>query len=98
MFENIKILWYGWMAIGFGVGVYLHCAIVRHATHWLIIKLLQGFIWLLQRTDDYYQAPKVAKSKSATTTKDYSKQGLEVEPAELEKWLSKNPELSIQNR
>ncbi len=101
MFEGIKIMWYGWMLIGFGAGVYLHFSYARHALHWLIIKFLQVCIWLLHRTDPLYREPKKITPKSdkvvAPPARDYSKNGLEVSDAELAKYLQ-NPEVSVAKR
>jgi len=101
MFDNIKILWYGWMAIGFGIGIYLHFSYARHALHWLIIQILRAFIWLLHHTDPLYREPKKITPKPdkavAPPTRDYSKNGVEVSDTELAKYLQ-NPEVSVAKR
>ena len=102
MFEGIKITWYGWMAIGFLTGVYLHFSYARHAIHWLLIQVLRGVIWLLHKTDPLYREPKRITPKPDKTTtispiKDYKKQGLEVTPDELMEYL-KNPDISVIKR
>lgn len=95
MFEGIKITWYGWMTLGSGIGVYIHCHLVRHWLHLLATKVLRGFIWMLQKTDSYYQEPEVKtpKQKYIPSTKGYR-----MSAEELEEWLEKNPELSVTKR
>jgi hypothetical protein len=101
MLEGIKITWYGWMLIGFGVGVYLHFSYARHAIHWLIIQVLRGVIWLLHKTDPLYREPKKITPKPdkavAPPARDYSKNGVEVSDAELAQYL-KNPAVSVAKR
>ncbi len=103
MHEGIKITWYGYIAIGFGAGVYLHCHLIRHWLHLLAIAILRGFIWMLQRTDIYHKEPRdkpiVSKPKTSQTIpiKGERKDGIEISEGELERWLD-NPEVSVVER
>lgn len=100
MFEGIEITWYGYVIAGFCLGAYIHSHRTRHIIHWLIIKVLRGFIWMLQRADYYYKEPKTRKSKPASVPPVFAdkKDGIEVGDEELKKWLAKNPELSVVER
>lgn len=98
IFKHIP--WYFYVLSGFVIGVYLHCHLIRHWLHTLIIKLLQGIIWLFQRTDFYYKPPKPGKPKPkvAVPPDNEIREGIEVETAELKRWLDKNPDLFLSNR
>jgi len=94
MFDNIKILWYGWVAIGFAAGVYLHFSYARHAIHWLIIQILRGFIWMLHRTDPLYREPKTMIKPDKTTPTITRKPSPDNSEKQLADLLS-NPDISI---
>lgn len=94
------IQWWHYIIAGFCLGLYIHNHRTRHWLHWLAIKALRGFIWILQRTDYYYKEPKMPRGKQAKQPPAYGekKDGVEVEPDELDKWLKKNPEISVSER
>ncbi len=96
IFYDIDILWYHYIIAGFLVGAYLHSNYFHHAIHWSIIKILQGFVWLLVKTDPLYQKPK--KVKPASIMPPHKKTDLEVGEDELKQWLSNNPDLSVESR
>ena len=84
--------WYAYLIIGFCIGVYIHCHHIRHWLHTLVIKILRGIIWLLQRGDPLYKKPEnipppVIKSKRRDKN--------EVSPEDLQQWLEDNPDLSV---
>jgi len=96
IFDNIDIAWWHYIIAGFCLGCYIHSHLIRHCLHWLVIRVLRGFIWMLQRTDHHYKAPRLEKSKpdKALPTRDYSTAGIEVGEGELAEYL-KNPEISV---
>ncbi len=95
MFEHLT--WYGWMSLGFGSGAYLHCHLIRHWVHWLIIQALKCLIWFLHKTDPKYKAA-TPRVKPTTTPLIKNKGGIGVSEGDLSQWLSKNPDLTIERR
>ena len=63
IFNNIDILWYHYVIAGFCFGLYMHSYRFHHAIHWMFVKVLSGFIFLLQKTDPLYQEPEKVKTK-----------------------------------
>ncbi len=96
MLNHIEITWYGYVIAGFCIGVYIHSHRIRHYLHWLAIKVLQGFIWLLQRTDLCYKKPKAVKPEPKPAQiipiKNTRQDGIEVGEDELKELLEKNPD------
>lgn len=99
IFDNIDIAWWHYIIAGFCLGSYIHSYLIRHCLHWLVIKVLRGFIWMLQRTDHHYKAPKVEKPKpnKPLSARTYSTSDVEVGEGELAEFL-KNPDVSVAKR
>lgn len=103
IFDNIDIAWWHYIIAGFCLGAYMHSHLIRHCLHWLIIRMLRCFIWMLQRTDHHYKAPRPEKPRADkalpanTTGRNYNTAGVEVGEGELAEYLE-NPEISVAKR
>ena len=86
--------WYHLITIGVVTGVYVTSAPIRHFIHYLIIKLLQAVIWVLRKTDYYYQN-KEPEITPALPSRDYSKTGINMTQEQLNTLLNKRPELRV---
>jgi len=68
IFDNIDIAWWHYIIAGFCLGTYLHSHLIRHWLHWLVIRVLRGFIWMLQRTDhelaEYLKNPEISVARN----------------------------------
>ena len=93
----MSMTWYEYIIVGFGIVVYIHCPTIRHIIHWLVIKLLQGIIWLLKKTDLKWREPKVSKGELPVANVKGTSE-LAVTDKELSKLLKRNPDLSISER
>jgi hypothetical protein len=83
------------MIIGASVGLYLHCGIIRHLLHWIIVNILRGIIWTLHKTDNYYRPePKPTPNKYAPLARSYKNQGIPTSEEALAK-LFNNPDITI---
>lgn len=92
--EIKDVVWYAWVIAGFIIGAYLHSAHTRHAIHWTIIKVLQGFIWFLHRSDPFYEEPKTMTKPDKITPIITKKQSPNDPEKQLADLLS-NPDISI---
>lgn len=95
--QVFNLEWYYYLITGFSIGMYLHCDTVRHWIHWLVIKLLSSFIWIMQRTDSKYKPKKLRNITIPDTKPSLPKKGVEMELDELQTILKNNPDISVRS-
>lgn len=93
--HKFEIAWWMWLTIGGAFGLYVNNGLTRHVCHWLLIRVLRGWIWLLQRTDSYWhEAPREKPARTQAHVKAASG-AVEATNDELKEWLAKNPALKV---
>lgn len=94
--------WYWLMGLGFCTAIYVTSARIRHVVHAVTVKILRAIIWILHKTDRYYEELEVAEgtpeTKPAEIPAKYNgHKAVEASQEDITKWL-KNKELTVSER